>query len=91
LSTPSPPPSPHALLPYLYNQVRGEFCYQTLEKLQEGSWHPQSKYPLLDPFDDITSLQDMEGLKAGVKSMEDRKAALEGDLWAKEAEIEQIK
>jgi len=42
--------------------------------------------------EDLTQqMQDMEGLKAGVKSMEDRKAALEGDLWAKEAEIEQIK
>ena len=36
-------------------------------------------------------MQDFEGLNAGVKAMETRKAALEQDLWAKEAEIERIK
>lgn len=36
-------------------------------------------------------MQDREGLSAGVKALETRKAALEQDLWAKEAEIERIK
>lgn len=36
-------------------------------------------------------MQDFEGLNAGVRAMETRKAALEQDLWAKEAQIERIK
>ena len=42
--------------------------------------------------EDLTQqMQDYEGLNAGVRAMETRKAALEQDLWAKEAEIERIK
>lgn len=42
--------------------------------------------------EDLTQqMQDFEGLNAGVKAMETRKAALEQDLWSKEAEIERIK
>lgn len=42
--------------------------------------------------EDLTQqMQDFEGLNAGVRAQESRKAALEQDLWAKEAEIERIK
>ena len=42
--------------------------------------------------EDLTQqMQDFDGLNAGVRAMETRKAALEQDLWSKEAEIERIK